>query len=58
MLQRHFWTKKSTEVNWPSGGVHFDFRTLVVSKMSFLRCEKCLLCYGKKLSVGRGEGLV
>ena len=23
------------EVNWPFGGVHFDFRTLIVSKMFF-----------------------
>ena len=23
-LRRHFWRKKSTVANWPSGGVHLD----------------------------------
>ena len=34
MSWRHFLLKKSKEVNWPSGGVHFDFRVWTVSKMS------------------------
>ena len=32
---RHFLIKKSIDANWPSGGVHFDFRAVSVSKASF-----------------------
>ena len=31
---RHFLMKKSKDENWPSGGVHLDFRIWSVSKVS------------------------
>ena len=33
--RRHFLMKSSIDANWPSGGVHFDFLAVSVSKASF-----------------------
>ena len=29
------WMNKSIDANWPSGGVHFDFRAVCVTRASF-----------------------
>ena len=41
--------KKSIDANWPSGGVHFDFLAVGVSRDLLLWCQIGLLCHGKML---------
>ena len=51
MSWRHLLTKKSKEANWPSGGVHFDFRVWSVSKISLSEVlESSSLSWKKALS--------
>ena len=36
-----FFDEKVYDANWPSGGVHFDFRAVNVSKASFSVMSDC-----------------
>ena len=53
---RLFLMKKSKDANWPSGGVHLDFRTWRVSKISsFEMLESSSLSWKKAFNWTRGR---
>ena len=43
--------KESIDANWPSGGIHFDFFPVIVSKASFfVFSDLCSLLWKNTLS--------
>ena len=55
---RLFLMKKSKDANWPSGGVHLDFRTWSVSKVSsFEMLESSSLSWKKAFNWTREQNL-